>query len=635
MSCARPARVAIDLAELHADTLGNTAAGNGWVKRARLLLEQVGPCPEWGYLELAFMACERPDIDELLRERRTRALAIAAEYDDTELEVRALADSGLALVTQGRVQEGFDRLDAALAAIAAGEVHDMSVVGKSFCSMLSSCDRVGDVRRAEEWTTLVQAMVLDRFNGRPRVLHTHCLAAYGSVLCSAGRWPEAEAAMIEVLGPDRFEQLRASRRHRRDARAAARRTGSPRGSRRAARAYEDRIAACVTDGALAPQPRSSPSLAAAVLRRGSGELVGDALRGATLLSLLVEAELADGDVDAARAAADRLAAIAADGREPRAGRRGRRSPRAGRGRVRRTRRARSSPTKRRNAASRRGERPLLVGLVRLELAEVFAANDDESNAVAEARAALAASNGSARRRSRDRARALLRSLGVGVRMRDRVRTGARRSRSPPASPRCSTSSGRATATPTSPARLFISPKTAEHHVGRILNKLGRPQPGRGGRPRRDRHPRRGESGSPMGDPPDVGARPIDAMVMQAAAARAAGPDERTPRMETKIDEIAPDIFRLSTRVDEIAPPAGFTFNQFLVRDEQPFLFHTGMRALFPLVSDAVSRIVPLADLRWIAFAHVEADECGAMNQFLAGGAAGARSSTASSRAWCR
>jgi len=70
-------------------------------------------------------------------------------------------------------------------------------------------------------------------------------------------------------------------------------------------------------------------------------------------------------------------------------------------------------------------------------------------------------------------------------------------------------------------------------------------------------------------------------------------------------------------VDEIAPPAGFTFNQFLVRDEQPFLFHTGMRALFPLVSEAVSRIVPLADLRWIAFAHIEADECGAMNQFLA------------------
>jgi flavorubredoxin len=87
-------------------------------------------------------------------------------------------------------------------------------------------------------------------------------------------------------------------------------------------------------------------------------------------------------------------------------------------------------------------------------------------------------------------------------------------------------------------------------------------------------------------------------------------------VETTIDEIAPDIFRLSTGVPDVAP-GGFTFNQFLVRDAEPFLFHTGMRGIHPLVSDAVARIVPLDDLRWIAFAHIEADECGAMNLFLA------------------
>lgn len=87
-------------------------------------------------------------------------------------------------------------------------------------------------------------------------------------------------------------------------------------------------------------------------------------------------------------------------------------------------------------------------------------------------------------------------------------------------------------------------------------------------------------------------------------------------MHTKVDEIAPDVFRLSTLVEEAAP-GGFTFNQFLVRDEQPFLFHTGMRQLYPLVSEAIARIVPLADLRWISFAHVEADESGAMNLLLA------------------
>jgi flavorubredoxin len=88
-------------------------------------------------------------------------------------------------------------------------------------------------------------------------------------------------------------------------------------------------------------------------------------------------------------------------------------------------------------------------------------------------------------------------------------------------------------------------------------------------------------------------------------------------MQTTIDEIAPDIFRLSTYIAEVAPPAGFSFNQFLIRGDEPFLFHTGMRQLFPLVSEAVNRLIPVESLRWISFAHVEADECGAMNQFLA------------------
>lgn len=87
-------------------------------------------------------------------------------------------------------------------------------------------------------------------------------------------------------------------------------------------------------------------------------------------------------------------------------------------------------------------------------------------------------------------------------------------------------------------------------------------------------------------------------------------------MYTSIDEIAPDIFRLSTLIPDVAP-GGFSFNQFLVRDDQPFLFHTGMRVLYPSVSEAVSKIIDVADLRWISFGHVEADECGAMNLFLA------------------
>jgi flavorubredoxin len=88
-------------------------------------------------------------------------------------------------------------------------------------------------------------------------------------------------------------------------------------------------------------------------------------------------------------------------------------------------------------------------------------------------------------------------------------------------------------------------------------------------------------------------------------------------MQTRTAEIADGIYRISTYVAEVAPPAGFTFNQFLLVADEPLLFHTGMRQLFPAVSEAVGRIVPLNRLRWITFGHVEADECGSMNQWLA------------------
>ena len=86
--------------------------------------------------------------------------------------------------------------------------------------------------------------------------------------------------------------------------------------------------------------------------------------------------------------------------------------------------------------------------------------------------------------------------------------------------------------------------------------------------------------------------------------------------DTLIDEIADGIYRLSTFVADVGP-TGFTFNQFLIDDDEPLLFHTGQRMLFDSVSEAVGTVVPIETLRWITFGHVEADECGSMNQFLA------------------
>lgn len=88
-------------------------------------------------------------------------------------------------------------------------------------------------------------------------------------------------------------------------------------------------------------------------------------------------------------------------------------------------------------------------------------------------------------------------------------------------------------------------------------------------------------------------------------------------METRIDEIADGIFRLSTFVPDVAPPAGLTFNQFVILGEEPLLFHTGLRRMFPLVHAALARLIPPERLRWISFGHFEADECGAMNEWLA------------------
>jgi glyoxylase-like metal-dependent hydrolase (beta-lactamase superfamily II)/ketosteroid isomerase-like protein len=84
-----------------------------------------------------------------------------------------------------------------------------------------------------------------------------------------------------------------------------------------------------------------------------------------------------------------------------------------------------------------------------------------------------------------------------------------------------------------------------------------------------------------------------------------------PSRESSVTEIAPDVYRISTFI----PAMNLEFNQFLIEDEQPFLFHTGMRSLFPAVSRAVATVIDPASLRWIGFSHFEADECGALREW--------------------
>lgn len=85
---------------------------------------------------------------------------------------------------------------------------------------------------------------------------------------------------------------------------------------------------------------------------------------------------------------------------------------------------------------------------------------------------------------------------------------------------------------------------------------------------------------------------------------------------TQIKAITEDLYWINTPVDSAANPDGFSFNQYLLIDESPLLFHTGLLGMFDAVSQAIETVIPLSELRYISFCHVEADECGALNKFL-------------------
>src|SRR5690242_19116818 len=85
---------------------------------------------------------------------------------------------------------------------------------------------------------------------------------------------------------------------------------------------------------------------------------------------------------------------------------------------------------------------------------------------------------------------------------------------------------------------------------------------------------------------------------------------------THINEIADGIFRISTPVPPSVIPGGFSFNQYLILDSDPLLFHTGSLSLFPLVREAIETVMPASKLKYVGFSHYEQDECGSMNEFL-------------------
>jgi DNA-binding NarL/FixJ family response regulator len=189
------ARVAIALAWDYRTVRGERAVGDGWLRRARRLLQGCGPTREQGWLALREASFALPGDAALASERCAEAEALGRELGDVDLEMTAIALNGLAQVSQGEIAEGMARLDEATTAATAGEMRDPIAIGFSCCYLIFACERVRDFDRAGQWCERVARMA-EGWN--IRALRAVCRAHYGTVLMLRGEWSSAEVVLSEA-----------------------------------------------------------------------------------------------------------------------------------------------------------------------------------------------------------------------------------------------------------------------------------------------------------------------------------------------------------------------------------------------------------------------------------------------------
>jgi tetratricopeptide (TPR) repeat protein len=380
-----------------------------WLGRAGELLNQVGRCVERGYFALALVACHVRDA-HALEQSAVVALELALEFGDPNLEARARADRGVALINQGRIADGFHQLDDAMAAIVAGTVSPLSS-GPIFCAMLSACERTGDLKRAEDWSRTARLHLERTCGNKVPILHSHCRTAYGVVLCDTGRWTEAEVEILHAFGPSATKAVSKQA----DAAGALARLRLMQGRLDEVfdllAPYAGHFEVCEQLARL-HLLRDEPDLAAAVLNRGLHDLVGDRLRAGRLLELLVEVELARDNLNGAELALERLEACAMASESPVL----RAAVSLSEARISMYRSQWESAVAALNEALNilgTEERPIMAGRIRLELATALAHTAaDDMAALDQARNALAIFERLGARRDAEKAAALLDGLGV-------------------------------------------------------------------------------------------------------------------------------------------------------------------------------------------------------------------------------
>ncbi|MGY1602307.1 LuxR C-terminal-related transcriptional regulator [Geodermatophilus sp. SYSU D00815] len=456
----RAIRMARNLGGVHFAMLDNRAVAAGWQARARTLLSEVPQEAEagWVALDAAMFDPDRTRKEACLRE----ALAAARRAGDADLECAALAYLGASMVHGDRIEAGMALLDEALAAVAGGEVDDFFVLEEIFCQLFSACEHACDIRRADEWIAVGEAIAARR--NLPAV-SGFCRTHYGGVLTTAGRWPEAEEALVAAV---RLWDL---------GRRSALRTGAlvRLADLRVRQGRFDEAGQLLEGLDLAVAEEAARPLAAVHLARGEVELAGDVLEralarqdpvsadAAPLWALLVDVHLASGRADAADEAAERAARCAE--RLP--------APHLvamaalARGQVCLATGADPADCLRQALAGfSSAQMPRELARTRMALSRALVSRRPEV-ARAEARAALDEFRRLRADRDADEAAALLRSLGV--------RPASARPDGGPLTAREAEVLdliGHGVSNPEIARRLFISRKTVEHHVANVLAKLG-------------------------------------------------------------------------------------------------------------------------------------------------------------------
>jgi DNA-binding CsgD family transcriptional regulator/tetratricopeptide (TPR) repeat protein len=461
----KTALAATHLGRIEHSGFGNAVVAAGWFTRARRWLENDEACAERGWLALGIVGCAVTDADELHRNAEL-ALHLGRELGDVDLECRALADYGLALVDRGSYAEGMERIDEAMTMIRSGECSNLLIAGQVECCFVSACERAGDLARLEGWFSAATRERPHAYgqHARPNMIATHCRTDFGSLLCLAGRWSEADEALrAAVQSSERMhrEHYRASRAALADLRIGQ---GRLHEAAELLRGLETEIAASVPTIRL-HLARGEHDLAATKCREALRAFTGDLLRGSRFLDLLVLAELGRGRADDAADAANQLTAAAEiSGRAPVRARASLAFARVALARGDRDVARAELDTA--TAALQSEPWALLGAELNLELAQLLADTDPGAAVVAAQRALAVLSPIGAERRYA--AQQLLTRLGAEPEASIAHPLDALT----PREREILALIAQGLSNPQIAATLVIAPKTAEHHVGAILRKLG-------------------------------------------------------------------------------------------------------------------------------------------------------------------